>query len=84
MVKTFSVRTDVPLNHEVTITLPDDVPVGPAELVMVVVSQPTEAGRTLGDLLNSEFFGVWKDRPDIEDSAEFARRLREEAWRRSA
>jgi hypothetical protein len=84
VVKTFNLKTEVPPNHEVLITLPDDIPVGPAELVMVVVSQPAAAGRTLGDLLNSEFFGMWADREDITDSAEYARGLRDEAWRRSA
>ncbi len=37
---------------------------------------------TLGDLLHSEFFGIWKDREDIDDSVEFARALRDSAWRR--
>jgi hypothetical protein len=38
---------------------------------------------TLGELLESEFFGMWKDREDITDSAAYARHLRETAWRRS-
>ncbi len=37
---------------------------------------------TLGELLESEFFGMWKDREDISDSATYARHLREIAWRR--
>ena len=40
--------------------------------------------RTLGDLARSEFFGLWRDRADIADSAAFARRLRAEAWSRAA
>jgi hypothetical protein len=32
-----------------------------------------------GDLLRSPLFGLWKDREDIGDSVEFARKLRTEA-----
>lgn len=38
---------------------------------------------TAKDLLNSEIFGMWADRTDIKDSAEFVRELRERAWRRA-
>jgi hypothetical protein len=84
MVKTINFTTDVPPNREVLITLPDDVPSGPADIVVVVAPRTTEKRNTLGDLLNSEFFGMWRDRTDITDSADFARRLRAEAWDRSA
>jgi hypothetical protein len=75
-VKAVSLTTEVPPNREVRITLPDDVPVGPAEIVVVVASLAPAKVATLGDLLRSEFFGMWRDRADIGDSAEFARRLR--------
>ena len=74
--KAVSLTTEVPPNREVRITLPDDVPVGPAEIVVVVASLAPAKVATLGDLLRSEFFGMWRDRADIGDSAEFARRLR--------
>ena len=38
---------------------------------------------TLGDLLESEFFGMWRERDDLPDSPEFARTLRAKAWDRS-
>ena len=76
MVKAVGLTTEVPPNREVRITLPDDVPVGPAEIVVVVASLAPAKVATLGDLLRSEFFGMWRDRADIGDSAEFARRLR--------
>ena len=82
MVRTINLSTEVPPNREVHITLPDDVPTGPADIVVVVASRANSAGRTLGDLARSEFFGMWRDRTDIGDSAEFARRLREESWSR--
>ena len=84
MIRTVSLTTEVPANREVRITLPADVPTGPAEIVVVVASRAGSPARTLGDLLRSEFFGMWRDRTDIDDSAEFARRLRAEAWGRPA
>ncbi len=84
MVKAVNLNADIPPNRELRITLPGDVPTGPAEIV-VVVSSPTRSGTsTLGDLAGSEFFGVWRDRSDIEDSFQFAQTLRSEGWKRSA
>lgn len=37
---------------------------------------------TARKLLHSGLIGLWKDREDIQDSAEYARRLREQAQRR--
>jgi hypothetical protein len=37
---------------------------------------------TASQLLRSELVGMWKDREDIEDSADYARKLREQAQRR--
>ncbi len=84
MVKTITLSTNVPPNREVHLVLPDDVPLGPAEIVVVVASKASAALHTLGDLMGSEFFGMWRDRSDIDDSADFARRLRIEAWGRTA
>jgi hypothetical protein len=81
MIKTINLTTDVPPNHEVRLTLPSDVPTGPAEIVVTITSRTDDAAHTLGELLHSEFFGMWRDRTDITDSAEFARRLRIEAWK---
>jgi len=83
MVKTITLSTDVPPDREVRLVLPDDVPPGPAEIVIVVAPRASAATRTLGDLAHSEFFGMWRDRADIGDSVEFARRLRAEAWSRA-
>ncbi len=82
MIKTISLTADVPPDREVRIVLPDDVPLGPAEIVVVVASHAAEGQSHLGDLARSEFFGMWRDRQDIGDSAEFARRLRNQAWSR--
>jgi hypothetical protein len=84
MVKTLSINTDVPANREVIISIPADIPIGPAEIVVVIASKVNTTTKTLGELLNSEFFGMWKDRSDIEDSVEFAHQLRTQAWSRAA
>jgi hypothetical protein len=80
--KTVTIHTDIPESREVRVQLPDDVPSGPAELVIVIGQGDTAPAGTLGDLLSSEFVGMWSDRADIQDSAEFARQLRHQAWAR--
>ena len=42
---------------------------------------PTKHRLTASSLLHSELIGLWKDRTDIEDSADYARQLRERAQR---
>ena len=44
--------------------------------------RPTKPYLTASQLLHSELIGLWKDREDIEDSADYARQLREQAQRR--
>ncbi len=50
---------------------------------LIVITEPaTEAsGLSAQNLLKSKIVGLWKDRP-IEDSAMFARKLRDEAQNR--
>ena len=84
MVKTVNMTAEIPPSREIHITLPGDIPVGPAEIVLVVSSRTPARNSTFGDLASSEFFGMWADRGDIGDSAEFARQLRADAWQRSA
>ena len=81
MTRTINLTTNVPPDHKVNIELPSDVPVGAVQLQIQVVTSE-EKIPTLGDFLNSEFFGMWHDRTDIGDSIEFARQLRERAWSR--
>jgi hypothetical protein len=82
MTRTLRIQTDIPADHEVQITLPLDVPTGPAELEIVVRSGNGQESGTCADFLKSDFFGMWKDRDDIKDSTDFARSLRETAWTR--
>jgi len=47
----------------------------------LVLSSP-KPHLTASQLLRSGLVGLWKDREDIEDSADYARQLREQAQRR--
>lgn len=81
---TIRISTEITAEREVRITLPADTPLGQADIVVVIAPQATAVPKTLGDVLHSEFFGMWRDREDIADSAAFARQLREDAWKRDA
>ena len=83
MIRTINLTTTVPPDRQVHIVLPEDVPTGLAELVIVVASHSIMPARTLGDLAKSELFGMWENRTDIQDSVEFARELRARAWSRA-
>ena len=84
MLKTVTLNADIPLSRELRITLPADVPTGSAAIVIMVSPAGSSTSPTFADLLKSEFLGMWRDRPDIKDSAEFARTLRSEGWKNSA
>ncbi len=87
--KTVTLQADISPGHELRVMLPDDVPTGRRTVVLVIDEQdsaepPGPSKRTLGDLADSEFFGMWAGRDDIADSATFARELREKVQRRQA
>ena len=46
------------------------------------ISKPKAGTMTVEELLNSGLVGIWKNRTDIKDNIEFARKLREKAWTR--
>lgn len=77
-----TLTTTVTPDHTLTIRVPQDVPTGQAEVVVVFDVEP-RSRRTLGDLRSSEFFGMWRDRTDLPDSPVLARALRRQAWERS-
>jgi hypothetical protein len=82
--KTIACKVVIPSDRQLHLTVPEDVPPGPAEVVLVIAPdiQPKK-GLTAGDLLRSPLRGIWKDRTDIGDSLEYAHKLRTEAERRS-
>lgn len=84
MVHTLRIEREIPADRRVELQFPEDVPTGDVELVVVVVPKENRRRSTAQDLLNSEIVGMWADRTDISDSVEFARELREQAWKRGA
>lgn len=70
MLKTLTLHTEISPEREIHIQVPDDIPTGPAELVVIIVSSetPLEPAGTADDLLRSPLFGLWSDREDIDDS----------------
>ena len=83
MTKTVTLNAEIPASRELRIRLPADVPTGSAEIVITVSPTGSRPHSTFGDLLDSGIFGIWRDRTDIEDSSEFARKLRSQGWDRS-
>ena len=81
MTHRIQVQTRVKTGRRVEVETPE-FPEG--ELVDVSIKGSDGSSQTLADLLNSEIIGIWRDRDDIDDSAEFARELRESAWKRSS
>jgi hypothetical protein len=82
--KTIACKVVIPSDRQLHLVVSEDIPPGPAEVVLVIApdNQP-KRGLTAGDLLRSPLYGIWKDRTDIGDSLEYARKLRTEAERRS-
>jgi len=78
-----TLTTKVTPERTLTIRVPQDIPMGTAQVVVVFVAEP-KSQHTLGDLRTSEFFGMWRDRTDLADSPALARTLREQAWERSS
>ena len=80
--KTITCKVVIPIDRQLKITIHEDVPPGPAEVVIVIVPEAiAEKGGTAGDLLRSPLFGLLKDRTDIGDIVEYARKLRAKAER---
>lgn len=55
------------------------------ELLLLFEQKPASPARkrlTAREFLNSGLIGLWQERKDIRDSAEYARHLREQAQRR--
>jgi hypothetical protein len=80
MTRTVQLTTEIPASREIVLRVPGDFPTGWARVLLETLSR--NRARTLGELAKSEYFGIWKDRSDIEDSRSFARDLRRRAWSR--
>ena len=82
MVRTLNLTADVQPDQPLAIDMPSDMPAGLADVVVVIAPRSESGRRTLGELLRSGMVGIWKDRTDIQDSAVYARALRQNAWTR--
>jgi hypothetical protein len=81
--RTITSKVVIPTDRQLHIAVPEDVPPGPAEIVLVIAPEATPAkGLTAGELLRSPLFGIWRDRTDIENSLEYGRKLRAKAEQR--
>lgn len=82
MTRTISIQVDVPLDRRLLIPVPQDVPVGPAQVIIITrLDQKVPAG-TATEMISSPLFGLWARRDDIGDSLAYARQLRAQAERR--
>jgi hypothetical protein len=85
MVSTVSAQVNIKADRKLRLTLPSSVPVGPAQVIVVVAptkpDEPTTG--TANDLAASRLFGLWRNRTDLPDSVTFARQLRAKAERRN-
>jgi len=79
-----TITTTVTPDRTLTIRVPEEIPTGPAEVIVVFAPESSSKPcRTLGDLRASEFFNMWQGRTDLPESPALARTLREQAWKRS-
>ena len=85
MIRLVKFKTTVTPERTLTLRVPEDVPAGSTEVIVVFAPTETASERhsTLGELRESEFFGMWGDRDDLPASSTLARTLREETWKRS-
>src|SRR5437870_2332143 len=79
--KSLTTDSEVMLDHTVTVRMPSDFPTGPVRVT--VTAQPAGEPpkmRTFGDLLSSEFFGMYADRDDLPKTNEEFREWRRKLW----
>jgi hypothetical protein len=94
MTHTLRIRTRIPSSRKVEITLPAEVPLGAADLVVTVTSKRGDGHsaerpgldapiiRTFSDLISSEFAGMWATRLDLPATDEEFREWRRQLWER--
>lgn len=82
MSKTLTLHGEIRPDHTLTVTLPDDLPVGPAKITVTVEAEDSSMIRTLGELANSDFFGMFADRDDLPKTNEEFREWRRKLWER--
>jgi hypothetical protein len=57
--RTITSKVEIPMDRQLHISVPEDVPPGPAEIVPVIVPETALGSRlTAGELLRSPLFGI--------------------------
>lgn len=75
--ETFNQTLQIPDNRQITLTLPDSIPTGEAEMVLVIHPKSSTAVRKEDELL--KLVGILKDSPNFEgDPVQIQRRMRDE------
>jgi hypothetical protein len=78
--RTITSSVVIPTDRQLHISVLENVPPGPAAIVLAIVPESTWGkGLTGGELLRSPLFGIRKDRTDSGDGVEYARNLRAKA-----
>lgn len=80
MSKTLTLQGEIRPDYTLTVTLPDDMPIGPAQILVTAEMEEPTAIRTLGELANSEFFAMFADRDDLPTTNEDFREWRRKLW----
>lgn len=65
MTRMISMQVDVPPDRRLFISVPQDVPVGPAQVIIIRLDQAPPAG-TAAEMVSSPLFGLWAGRDDID------------------
>ncbi len=82
MTRTISMQVDVPPDHRLLIPVPKNIPVGPAQVIIIIGLDRKRPAGTATEMVSSPLFGLWARRNDIDDSLAYARQLRVQAERR--
>jgi hypothetical protein len=80
MIRTIKARGEIRSDHTITVIVPDDVPVGPADVTLTFEDETAPKIRTFGDLLDSGFVGMYADRDDLPRTNEEFRTWRKRLW----
>ena len=82
MTHSITTTSEVKADHTLTVKVPSDFPPGPVQVTVTADSSSEGHIRTFGDLLDSEFFGMWADRDDLPKTNEEFAEWRRKIWER--
>ena len=80
MNRTLTVDGEIGEDHILKVEMPDDVPVGPARVTVTTEVETKKPIRTLGELLDRGFVGMYADRTDLPTTPEEFAAWRKKIW----